>query len=56
MASRKFKEVGKMSSEEKEKKMKELKLELVKSLSNSSKSIRTNEIKKAIARILTTNK
>ena len=56
MPSKKFKEIGKMSDDEKEKKMKELKLELVKSLSNSSKSIRTREIKKAIARILTTNK
>lgn len=56
MATKKFKETAKMGNDEKEKKLKELKLELIKSLSNNSKSIRAREIKKAIARILTTHK
>ena len=56
MATLKSKEIIKMGREELEKKFKELKLELVKSRSNASKSGKTKEIKKIIARILTTNK
>ncbi len=52
------KEIKKMTSVEAEKKLKELKLELVKSRGNSSKSANTKikEIKKTIAKILTINK
>lgn len=47
-----------MSKPEREKKLKELKLELIKSRGNSSKSGSTKikEIKKTIAKILTINK
>ena len=56
MATLKFKEIEKMSNEETEKKLKEMKLELVKSRGNASKSFKAKEIKKIIARILTTKK
>ena len=58
MATLKAKEIAKMSKDEKEKKLKELKLELMKSKVNTSKggSSRIKEIKKIIARILTLNK
>jgi ribosomal protein L29 len=50
----KFKEIKKMNKEEREKKLKELKLELVKSKANPAKSgAKTKQIKKIIARILT---
>lgn len=54
----KYKEIQKLSKNEKEKKLKELRLELVKSKVASSKgsgSSKTKEIKKIIARILTLN-
>ena len=52
----KSKDIKKMSQEERRKKLKELKLELVKSKVNSSKTgSKTKEIKKIIARILTLN-
>ncbi|MEK6842769.1 MAG: 50S ribosomal protein L29 [Nanoarchaeota archaeon] len=56
MATLKFKDIEKMEKEEKEKKLKEFKLELIKSRGNASKSIKTKEIKKIIARILSSNK
>jgi len=53
----KYKEIQKINKADLEKKLKELKLELVKSKSSSSKSTaKTKEIKKIIARILTFNK
>ncbi len=54
----KFKEVKKLSKADKEKKLKELRLELVKSKATATKtgSAKTKEIKKIIARILTSNK
>lgn len=54
----KFKELQKMSKQEREKKLKELRLELVKSKASASKtgSSRIKEIKKIIARILTLNR
>ena len=57
MATLKFKDIKKMSKEEREGKLKELKLELVKSRINASKNkgSRTRDIKKIIARILTLN-
>ena len=58
MATLKSKEIIKMSKEEKEKKLKELKIELVKSKSNVSKkeNMKVREIKKIMARIYSTNK
>jgi len=58
MATLKSKDIQKMSKKDREKKLKELKLELVKSRANASKggSSRIKEIKKIIARILTLNK
>ena len=57
MATLKAKEIIKMSKEDKGKKLKELKLELVKSKLSASKngSSRTKEIRKIIARIHTIN-
>ena len=58
MALLKFKDIQNMEGEDRKKKLKELKQELVKSRINSSKSgsSKTKEIKKIIARILTFNK
>jgi ribosomal protein L29 len=56
MAVLKSKDIKGMKVEEKEKKLKELKLELIKSRAKSSAqgtSSKTREIKKAIARLLT---
>ncbi|MFA4953412.1 MAG: 50S ribosomal protein L29 [Candidatus Pacearchaeota archaeon] len=57
MAILKTKELKKMSKEEREGKIKELKMELVKSRINASKNkgARTRDIKKIIARIMTLN-
>ncbi len=53
----KFKEITKMNSSEKEKKLKELQIELLKAKATSTKtgSSKIKEIKKIIARILTSN-
>jgi len=52
----KYKELQKLSETEKEKKLKELKLELIKSKASAQKTgSKTREIKKIIARILTLN-
>ncbi|MAG79156.1 50S ribosomal protein L29 [Candidatus Pacearchaeota archaeon] len=58
MATLKFKEIKKMNKQGINKKLKELKIELIKSKVNASKSgsSRIKEIKKIIARILTLNK
>jgi large subunit ribosomal protein L29 len=58
MAKLKSKDIQKMTKEEKEKKLKELKMELVKSRASAAKggSAKTREIKKIIARIITLNK
>ena len=57
MATLKSKEIAKMSKEERGKKLKELRIELIKSKANASKKGSKNkEIKKIIARILTINK
>ena len=57
MATLKYKEIEKLSKQEREKKLKELKLELVKSKVNVSKtgSAKVKAIKRIIARILTLN-
>ncbi len=57
MSTLKAKDIRKMSKGDIERKMKELKTELVKSRSGNSKTgNKTKEIKKIIARILTLNK
>ena len=58
MATLKSKEIIKMSKEERKRKLKELKIELVKSKSNVSKkeNMKVREIKKIMARIYSTNK
>jgi len=53
----KIKDIRNMSKDDREKKMKELKMELIKSRSGNSKTgNKTREIKRIIARILTLNK
>ncbi len=57
MANLKGKDIKEMGKEGREKKLKELKMELIKSKANSQKgSSRSKEIRKIIARILTLNK
>lgn len=57
MATLKMKDIRDMNEKDREKKMKELKVELTKSRSGNSKTgSKTKEIKKIIARILTLNK
>ena len=53
MAVLKMKDIKAMSKEDREKKLKELQIELIKSKSGRENKIRPKEIKKAIARILT---
>jgi ribosomal protein L29 len=54
MAAVKSKDIHKMSKEEKEKRIKELKLELIKASKSGSSKIK--EIKRTIAKLLTLNK
>ncbi|MFH1325723.1 MAG: 50S ribosomal protein L29 [archaeon] len=57
MATLKMKDLKSMGKEEREKKMKELKFELIKSNANASKTgSKTKEIRKIIARIKTFDK
>jgi ribosomal protein L29 len=53
----KYKDIAKMNKEDREKKFKDLKVELVKSRTKTSKtgSSNTKQIKKTIAKILTFN-
>ena len=57
MAVLKYKDLKNLSKEDMDKKMKDLNLELIKSRSQKAQgtSMKTREIKKAIARILTHN-
>ena len=57
MARLKFKEIKEMTAETKEKKIMELKIELMKAISNSANTnnSRAKEIKKTIARLKTKN-
>jgi len=52
---KKYKEIDKHTNKEKEKRLKELEMELIKKnvAANKSSKIKAKEIKKAIARILT---
>ena len=54
----KFKEIQKLSKGDREKKLKELKMELIKSKTAAAKTggSKTRQIKKMIARMLTLNK
>ena len=58
MTTLKSKEIKKMSRDERQKRLKELKMELIKSKINASKNKgpRAREIRKIIARILTIDK
>lgn len=56
MAQMKSKEISGMSKAEREKKLKELRFELIKSKSGKTGSSKTKEIKKIIARIKTQDK
>ncbi|MFH1503061.1 MAG: 50S ribosomal protein L29 [Candidatus Diapherotrites archaeon] len=51
----KYKEISKMTQEERDKKIRELKMELIKSKTKTSKTGNPKQIKKIIARILTFN-
>lgn len=52
----KFKDLKQVSKEDREKKLKDLKMELIKSKASAAKGgAKTKEIKKIIARILTLN-
>jgi len=57
MATLKFKDLEKMNKEERNKRMEEMKFELVKARTSAAKSgsSKAKEIKKVIARILTLN-
>ncbi|NMB66849.1 50S ribosomal protein L29 [Candidatus Woesearchaeota archaeon] len=52
---KKIKDLKKMNKEEREKKMDELKAELIKAKQSKDKGPKSKEIKKMIARILTLN-
>jgi ribosomal protein L29 len=58
MATLKIKEIRKMNAEERTKKLKEMKMEMIKSKAGASKTGKTQakQIRKVIARILTLNK
>ena len=56
MATIKNKEIRKMGKEEAEKKLKELKLEMIKAKSSKTGNSKSKEIRKIIARILTQSK
>ena len=56
MAVLKSKDIVKMHLKEREQKLKELKMELIKNRASKKTKVQTKEIKKAIARILTFNR
>lgn len=58
MSTLKTKDIQKMNKEEREKKLKELKMELIKARVSASKSgsSKTRQIKRIIAKIITFNK
>jgi ribosomal protein L29 len=56
MAILKSKEIVKMSENEINEKLKDLKIELIKSRVSANKSGKVNELKKTIARLLTINR
>ena len=56
MAVLKFKDIERLSKVEREEKIKELKMELIKNKASAKTKTNIREIKKAIARILTFNR
>lgn len=57
MALLRYNDITKMSDKERNEKLKELKLELIKAQVNATKSgAKTKEIKRAVSRLLTFNK
>ena len=56
MAILKTKDIEKMSDKERQEKLKDLKMELIKKKVSDKSKLKPGEIKKAIARILTFNK
>ena len=56
MAVLKSKDIEKMSEKERQEKIKELNLELIKNKASNKSKLQTREIKKAIARLLTFNR
>ena len=56
MAVLKFKDIERISKDERADKIKELKMELIKNKASTKTKTNTREIKKAIARILTFNR
>ena len=56
MATLKYKEIEKMSDKERQEKLKDLSMELIKNKASDKGKIKPKEIKKAIARILTFNR
>jgi len=56
MATLKIKDIEKMSEKERQGKLKELKMELIKNKVSSKSKLKPKEIKKAIARLLTFNR
>ncbi len=56
MASMKYREISKMSKAERESKLRELKIEMIKSKANAQKAAKAKEIKKMIAKIIASNR
>ncbi len=56
MAVLKFKDIEKLSEDEREERLKELKMELIKNKASAKTKTNVREIKRAIARILTFNR
>ena len=56
MASMKYREILKMGKAEKEGKIKELKIEMIKSNANAQKAAKAKEIKRMIAKIIASNR
>ena len=53
MATLKYKDIEKMSEKERQEKLKELSMELIKNKASDKGKLKAKEIKKAIARLLT---
>ena len=56
MAILKAKDIAKMSEKERQEKLKDLKMELIKNKVSTKSKLKAKEIKKAIARLLTFNR
>tara|TARA_Y100000310_G_scaffold335986_1_gene419400 strand:+ start:1030 stop:1227 length:198 start_codon:yes stop_codon:yes gene_type:complete len=56
MATLKYKDIDKMSEKERQEKLKELSMELIKNKASDKGKIKAKELKRAIARLLTFNR